>query len=463
MMARMKQIARNSKGFVLVAFTLGIFVTIGCAGLAIDIGRMYIARTEAQTFCDAAAVAAAAKLDGTSTGIANAISAVTGPCSTTPDALICTQRYDFQTTAYPAGSITIRFAQDPPGSTWSSNPNPATGYVIAEVSVKSLRVPMMLMPVLTNNFSATISATATAKQIPQYGSMDHLWPFSPTFLPPGGTTQVAGSNMPTPPDPFGMIPAQLKVGDTTTYQQGGIYDLRNPSSFNYKVSSGSPISNDPDLCVNERTTVALNFQNENNQAYRNYLWNTQGGGADAIKDQITGSTIPTGLSVNIGQIVDSNAGCTVSGVCLQPGDMNSVPDAINQLVNGSKNGKGASGDTDSSSPNYATYYQAGNGNGSRVVTVAINSGRCTPSKTCGGTCYDPCPNYPQAPYAPEGLAGTEAPPGAILGFAGFFLLAQDYSKVTGEQPVCAEYIGPVVPNQAGAGGGPGMYLVKLVQ
>lgn len=45
-------------------------------GLAFDIGRIYIARNEAQVFTDAAAMAAAQKLDGTEAGLDRAREAV---------------------------------------------------------------------------------------------------------------------------------------------------------------------------------------------------------------------------------------------------------------------------------------------------------------------------------------------------------------------------------------------------
>ncbi len=45
---------------------------IGLAGLAIDIGRMYVIRAELQSFTDAAALSAALELNGTDAGIARA-------------------------------------------------------------------------------------------------------------------------------------------------------------------------------------------------------------------------------------------------------------------------------------------------------------------------------------------------------------------------------------------------------
>src|SRR5207302_1736645 len=68
---------KSQRGFVVIAVTLSILFLLGVAGLAVDIGRMYIAKSEAQSFCDAAAISAAVKLDGTVDGITAAQTAVT--------------------------------------------------------------------------------------------------------------------------------------------------------------------------------------------------------------------------------------------------------------------------------------------------------------------------------------------------------------------------------------------------
>jgi Flp pilus assembly protein TadG len=86
-------------------------------------------------------------------------------------------------------------------------------------------------------------------------------------------------------------------------------------------------------------------------------------------------------------------------------------------------------DTNPLATSYAQYESSGTGNTRRLVAVAINSG---------------------------------SPNNIVLGIGLFFLLA-DYSK-GGNQPWCAEYVGPYVQGggQQGAGG-PGAYVVRLVQ
>lgn len=72
------QIRRRTaqRGFVLIAMSACIFLLLAVIGMAFDLGRIYIARNEAQVFTDAASMAAAAQLDGTANGITRAKAAV---------------------------------------------------------------------------------------------------------------------------------------------------------------------------------------------------------------------------------------------------------------------------------------------------------------------------------------------------------------------------------------------------
>jgi len=60
---------QKRRGFVLIAMSVTMLVLLAMMGLAFDVGRIYIAKNEAQVFCDAAAMAAASKLDGTQAGL----------------------------------------------------------------------------------------------------------------------------------------------------------------------------------------------------------------------------------------------------------------------------------------------------------------------------------------------------------------------------------------------------------
>src|SRR5437879_386659 len=112
--------ARKERGFVLVATSLAALFLVGAAGLAVDIGRMYVARSETQSFVDSAALSATAELDNTSAGITNALTTV----GNNP------KRWQFGTSAFT--DVVTRFANsDAATATWlaaGSLPSPPTGY-----------------------------------------------------------------------------------------------------------------------------------------------------------------------------------------------------------------------------------------------------------------------------------------------------------------------------------------------
>jgi len=88
-------------------------------------------------------------------------------------------------------------------------------------------------------------------------------------------------------------------------------------------------------------------------------------------------------------------------------------------------------DTDPNSTSYAQYDAAGAGNGRRLVVTAINTG---------------FPDY------------------LVLGFHLFFLLHSSEYGSGGNQPFCAEYVGPYVQGSRHKGAGDaGAYVARLVQ
>src|ERR1700680_1642926 len=66
----------RQKGFILIAMSVSMFLLLAVVGSASDLGRVYIARNEAQIFTDAASMAAAKQLDGTAAGLDRARAAV---------------------------------------------------------------------------------------------------------------------------------------------------------------------------------------------------------------------------------------------------------------------------------------------------------------------------------------------------------------------------------------------------
>lgn len=68
---------RRQHGAILVLTVLLLVILLGFAALALDLGRLYVLRTEMQNAADAAAMAAAAELDGSDSAINDAIKAAT--------------------------------------------------------------------------------------------------------------------------------------------------------------------------------------------------------------------------------------------------------------------------------------------------------------------------------------------------------------------------------------------------
>jgi uncharacterized membrane protein len=60
---------QQQRGSIMLTTAVSLFVILGMLGLSIDLGRVYIAKHEAQAFADLSAVAAVRHLNGKQTGI----------------------------------------------------------------------------------------------------------------------------------------------------------------------------------------------------------------------------------------------------------------------------------------------------------------------------------------------------------------------------------------------------------
>lgn len=99
----------RQRGAILVMTVLFLVVLLGFSALALDLGRLYVLRTEMQNAADAAAMAAAAELDGNDNAISDAVLAAknllahTGRFSTNQE-LISILKYDID----PSNSSALR-------------------------------------------------------------------------------------------------------------------------------------------------------------------------------------------------------------------------------------------------------------------------------------------------------------------------------------------------------------------
>ncbi len=155
----------SRRGFTLITTGACLVALVGVVGLAADIGRMYIVKSEAQAYADAAALTAVLELDGTSAGIERARSSLAGS----------TNRWNMGTRAFSGTQIDFGAAASGP---WEGSPSPAADYVFARVRA-SATLPLYFIPAVAAARTSVISATAVAGQIPKTDFREGVFPFSP--------------------------------------------------------------------------------------------------------------------------------------------------------------------------------------------------------------------------------------------------------------------------------------------
>src|SRR5258706_10399988 len=111
---------RRESGYVLVTMAGTALALLAALGLAVDIGRMFIAKNETQAYCDSAAMAATLELNGAATGIAAATNAVASS----------TNSWNLDTAAIT--NHTVEFAAAA-GGPWSTNPGNPVGFTFVRV------------------------------------------------------------------------------------------------------------------------------------------------------------------------------------------------------------------------------------------------------------------------------------------------------------------------------------------
>ena len=170
-MNTLRQRRRREGGFTVLPFSLIAIGFLAVAGVAIDIGHIYVAKTELQSYVDEAAIAASFELDGTSGGIARARSVVANGPTGPPNS------WNFDRN--PVTGAAASFSRLPAGPFEANPATPADyRYVRAQVSQE---VPLYLLPLLGSVAgSRTVAASATAGQSTWDKLGDGLSPFSPT-------------------------------------------------------------------------------------------------------------------------------------------------------------------------------------------------------------------------------------------------------------------------------------------
>lgn len=224
---------RDKRGFVLIVVALAAVVVIGALGMAIDLGRMYVVKSESQSFVDAIALEAAVELDGFNAGLLRAASVASNS----------TLKYDLS--QHPFQEVTTLFATDPNGP-WYDHTAASTRSRYVRVTATT-RPPLYFLPLVVSQERATVISTAAAAQVEKTSFREGLFPFSPFAHVPDAEASP----------PFGLVP-------------GGLYTLRWPA--NPKMpNAGGQGSN---ICPSDRTQYVFNLANAMGGEERGFIEQT---------------------------------------------------------------------------------------------------------------------------------------------------------------------------------------------
>ncbi|MBK5295121.1 MAG: hypothetical protein JJE04_26025 [Acidobacteriia bacterium] len=244
------------KGFTLLATAVSIIVMMGMLGLVVDLGRGYVAKNEAQAFTDAAALAAAQKMNNTSTGITAAKAAVTNSLN----------RWYFNTKSF-TGVVT-EFSTN--RTTWVTSPSTGASYRYVRVTAP------------TNSLSTYFMTVLGASQTMNVGARSMAGIDVPTSLPQGVF----------PFAPFAHDDDAPNFG----YSPGEELTLLWPAS----VQASGAAQQMNNLCQSDRNQTSLDLVQAGVTAERGYIQESSAAAlAAAIEDDHMDYTVTVGEDVNL--------------------------------------------------------------------------------------------------------------------------------------------------------------------
>jgi Putative Flp pilus-assembly TadE/G-like len=391
----------------------------GAAGLAVDIGRMYITKNEAQTYSDAAAISAAIELDGTADGLNRADAAV----------VASTNKWNFATTVF-SGTVTEYSADGLTGWATSASAAPVTSRY-ARVTANVTNLPLFFLPVVgaatsSIGFTTTVKASAVAGQVLRSPT---VFPFSPVAHKINCTS--TGLQDPALPDLHTTCDPTKNFG----FEIGQQYDLKWPQSPTVSGGAKAP-------CDGDNAQPWINMVDGYSAPPQ--LGGIAFSGTSGFMAQIADDTRPYSPPLTIGNyLLPTN------------GEKNAIVDAFNNRgdLDNQTNVVYQPGVTDiKNNTTYgpatvSTTYTGGPGyTGRRRITVMVRSG------------YNYQDGSGPLPTAQQSVG---------VGYAQFLLLP-DYSKSGGGNNAwCATYIGNDVLYGTGNTGvgtdGLGVAYVRLTQ
>jgi len=132
--------------------SVAMLLLLAVLGLAFDLGRIYIAKNEAQIFTDSAAMTAASKLDGTDAGLAKAREAVAK----------LPVRWNLGTK--PFTGVIVEFSED--REHWDGSPKNVATLAYARVTAPTNEVEITFLRAVGGPNSFTVPARSVAKSNP---------------------------------------------------------------------------------------------------------------------------------------------------------------------------------------------------------------------------------------------------------------------------------------------------------
>ncbi len=387
--------------------------TVGFAGLAFDLGRMYVARSELQVFCDAASLAAAERLDGSTAGIQRAKDRV----SADPN------RWNFGLA--PPDSTIVDFSLSVDGP-FEQTPLSASDYRFVRLRAEA-DVPTSFMRLFPGvGASVPVSAQSVAGQLPVQGVGDGVMPFSPDAH---DALDVTGN--------YGFL-----LGKYYTLRWDNKVGNKNAGTFKTSIDGaelvGCPADmDDPGFQPGETSNSQRGYIDLSNLGPLQ-----SAGGASLIRETILSalsferSIVPYAYWINP-----------------EPGEKQKIISSMDERV---------AQDTDPITPRYYSQPQVAPGSPSREDMNTLFRNNTTYRV---GEPRPPLGNGRRIVVTP---VNDPLNNGVVVGFAGFLLPPKPCDKVqVGPHkyfPCCGEYIGPVTRSGGGgASSSGGLFEVVLAR
>lgn len=244
----------RQRGFVLIAAAVSILAIVLMLGVAIDFGRAFITKNEAQAFTDSAALAAAQELNGSLSGITAARNAVANNAN----------RWNLATNNFTG--VTTEFSTNL--NTWVATPGTGTGYKYVRVTAANNSLAIFFLSAMGVGSSLNIQARTTAGIQPPTSYAQGVFPFAPL--------------------------AHDQTAPHFGYTRGDELTLLWPSSVG---SNGNVKMNN--LCQSDRNQAALDAVKAGTTADRGYIQETSASAiAAAIEDDHMDYVVTLGYPVS---------------------------------------------------------------------------------------------------------------------------------------------------------------------